>query len=104
VRHIAWISFVCFITLVMTVATQVTFPSRHGVAYTVAEGIEIVVGTISAVIAFGFVFTETRVITRPLPGGNPYKLYAIWGLGIWSIFWLAILAWLILALVHPPRD
>ena len=56
-------------------------PDRH-LAFAIIEWVEMVVGTVSAVIAFVIVFLWPRV---------RHQWLAICGLGIWFIFWLVAL-------------
>ena len=97
-RFLQRFSLACFVALLVTIATVSVFPLRHRLAYAIVEWAEMVVGTVSAVIAFVVTFRLPRVDSTDGPRWGRQNWFAICGLGIWCIFWLVAL------LVRPWTD
>ena len=91
VRLILWLPLACFVALLATMATVNILPPDHHLTYAVVEWVEMVVGTVSAVIAFVIVFLRPSVVLPAVQIWRRYKLLAICGLGVWCIFWLIAL-------------
>lgn len=91
VRLSPWFPLGCFVALLATMAAVNILPPDRHLAYAVVEWVEMLVGTVSAVIAFVVGFLWPRVASPAVHGWTRYKWLAICGLGIWSIFWLIAL-------------
>ena len=91
VRLFSWLALACFVALLTTMATVNILPPDRHLAYAVVEWVEMVVGTVSAVIAFVVVFLWPRVVSPPGQGWSRYKWLASCSLGIWFIFWVIAL-------------
>jgi hypothetical protein len=91
VRLLSWFPLAFFGVLIATMAIVAILPPDRHLAYAVVEWVEMIVGTVSAVVAFVGVFLWPRIASPVLQGWSRYKWLAICGLGIWSIFWLIAL-------------
>ncbi len=91
VRFLCWFPLSWFVALLVTMATVNILPSQRHLAYAVVEWAEMLIGTLSAVIAFVVAFLGPRFRSPVIQGGSRYKLIATCGLGIWGIFWLIAL-------------
>jgi len=91
VRFLSWFPLACFVALLATMAIVSILPPDRHLAYAIVEWAEMVVGTVTAVIAFVVVFLWPRFASTTVQGWSRYKWIAICGLGIWSIFWLIAL-------------
>jgi hypothetical protein len=90
-RFLLWLPLACFVALLVTIATVSILPRDHHLAYAIAEWVEMLVGTVSGVLAFAVAFLWPRVAWPDAPGWSRHKWLAICGLGIWCIFWLIAL-------------
>jgi hypothetical protein len=88
VRFLLWFPLACFVALLVTMAAVSILPSDHHLAYTIVESVEMLVGTVSAVLAFAAAFLWPRVASPDAPGWSRQKWLASCVLGIWCIFWL----------------
>ena len=91
VRLFSWFPLACFVALLATMAIVNILPPDRHLAYAIVEWVEMVVGTVTAVISFVIVFLWPRVASQTVQGWSRYKWLAICGLGIWCIFWLIAL-------------
>ena len=91
VRLFSWFPLACFVALLATMAIVNILPPDHHLANAIVEWVEMVVGTVTAVISFVIVFLWPRVASQTVQGWSRYKWLAICGLGIWCIFWLIAL-------------
>jgi len=73
VRLFSWFPLACFVALVATMATVNILPPDRHLAYTVVEWVEMVVGTVTAVIACVVVFLWPRVASPAVQGWSRYK-------------------------------
>jgi hypothetical protein len=81
----------CFVALLVTTVVTSILPFDYHLAYAVVEWAEMLVGTISAVVAFVVVFLRRRVPSPVVQGWSGNKWLALSGTGIWCIFWLTAL-------------
>ncbi len=89
-RFLVWFPLACFVALLVTIAIVSILPPDHHLAYAIVEWVEMLVGTVSAVLAFA-AFLWPRIASPDAPGWSRHKWLAIFGLGIWCIFWLVAL-------------
>jgi hypothetical protein len=87
-RFLLWFPFASFILLLITIAIVSILPPDHHLAYAIVEWVEMLVGTVSAVLAFVVVLWP-RVASPDTPSRK--KWLVMFGLGIWCIFWLIAL-------------
>src|SRR5258706_12362006 len=67
-RFLLWFPLACFIALLATMPTVYILAPDHHLAFAIVEWVEMLVGTVSAVIAFVAVFLWPR-IASPAAGG-----------------------------------
>ena len=89
-RFLLWFPFASFIALLITIAIVSILPPDHHLAYAIVEWVEMLVGTVSAVLAFGEVLWP-RVASPDTSSWSRKKWLVVFGLGIWCIFWLVAL-------------
>jgi len=87
-RFLLWFPLACFIALLATMPTVYILAPGHHLAFAIVEWVEMLVGTVSAVIAFVAVFLWPRIASPAARGWSRHKWLAVYGLGIWCIFWL----------------
>ena len=90
-RILGWFPLACFVALLATMPMVYILPPDRHLAFAIIEWVEMVVGTVSAVIAFVIVFWWPRVTSPGIKGWGRHQWLAICGLGIWFIFWLVAL-------------
>jgi hypothetical protein len=91
-RLFSWFPLASFVALLGTMAAVSILPTAPHLAYAVVEWIEMIIGSLTAVIAFIVFFLWPRVASPAAQGWSRYKWRAICGLGIWSVFWFIALA------------
>jgi hypothetical protein len=92
-RFLLWFPLACFVALLATMPTVYILPPGRHLAFAIVEWVEMLVGTVSAVIAFVVVFLWPRITSPTARGWSRHKWLAICCLGIWCIFWvIALLA------------
>jgi uncharacterized membrane protein len=91
-RILGWFPLACFVALLATMSTAYILPPDRHLAFAIVEWVEMLVGTVSAVIAFVVLFLWPRVTSPDIKGWGRHEWLAISGLGIWFIFWLIALA------------
>lgn len=93
VRLFSWVPLASFVALLATMAVVSILPPDRHLAYSVVEWGEMIIGTLSAIVACVFVFAWPRFVSPAAQGMNRYKWLAICGLAVWFIFWvIALLA------------
>jgi hypothetical protein len=89
-RFLLWSPLGCFVSLLITIATVSILPPDQHLAYAIVEWVEMLVGTVSAVLAFAVVLWP-RIVSPGTPGWSRQMWLVICGLGIWCVFWLVAL-------------
>ncbi len=98
-RFLPYLLLAFFVALLATMPAVYVLPPDGRMAFTIVEWLEMLAGTVSAIIAFVAVFLRTPRVASPVTRGwSRHKRIAICGLSVWCIFWLIAL------LVRPWSD
>src|SRR5260221_11982314 len=85
-RFLLWFPLACFIALLATMPTVYILAPGHHLAFAIVEWVELLVGTVSAVIAFVAVFLSPRIASPVAGGWSRPKGLSVSSFGIVVIF------------------